>query len=54
MSDGPFYEIAGEMEEQIAKGATCFQRFSCIACGAPRGDGVRVYARRLKRPRRTC
>ena len=34
MSDGPFYEIAGEMEEQIAKGATCFQKFTCLACGA--------------------
>lgn len=34
MSDGPFYFIAQEMEEQIALGATTFQKFSCLSCNA--------------------
>jgi hypothetical protein len=34
MTDASFYDLAREMEEQIALGGTCFQRFSCLACGA--------------------
>jgi hypothetical protein len=32
MSDGPFYEIADEMQAQIELGATCYQKFTCLAC----------------------
>lgn len=30
--DGPFYEIAAEIEQLVGLGATCFQRFTCEAC----------------------
>lgn len=32
--DGPFYEIVDEVEMMVELGATCFQKFTCLACRA--------------------
>lgn len=32
MSDGPFYEIAAEVEGLLRPGVTIFQKFTCEAC----------------------
>jgi hypothetical protein len=32
--DGRFEDITKEAETLIARGGTCFQRFTCLVCGA--------------------
>lgn len=45
--DGPFYEIAAEVEKLLDAGATIFQRFTCVACKARETMDVpnRLYMR---------
>lgn len=36
-SDHPFREVIAAVEEHIANGALCFQKFTCAGCGARLG-----------------
>lgn len=34
MADYPVEEVLANMERQIAKGATCYVKYTCVSCGS--------------------